>query len=165
MLTLKCQECNNEFEAQRTSAKFCSPKCRVKFNSKSEEPKNVYGVEMSTVSEINKEFFKVMDEASRNEPPTWATSHSVVNTPNKPLDANRTLIREPNDNFSLLLNEFNDLVENAPKYEEIKSKLGLIKNTAMNSKLTPRQQDAILDRITFYKNGQYDLKPKSLKLT
>lgn len=39
MITLKCQECGNEFSAQRSSAKFCSTKCRVKFNSKEEQVK------------------------------------------------------------------------------------------------------------------------------
>lgn len=34
MITVKCTECNKEFEAQRTSAKFCSANCRVKFNNK-----------------------------------------------------------------------------------------------------------------------------------
>lgn len=36
MITVKCKECGNSFEAKRTSAKFCSPNCRVKFNSKTE---------------------------------------------------------------------------------------------------------------------------------
>lgn len=36
MITVKCKECGNSFEAQRTSAKFCSSNCRVKFNAKPE---------------------------------------------------------------------------------------------------------------------------------
>lgn len=34
MITLNCLECGKSFEAQRSSAKFCSPNCRVKFNNK-----------------------------------------------------------------------------------------------------------------------------------
>lgn len=34
MLTLTCTNCNANFEAQRSSAKFCSDTCRVKFNLK-----------------------------------------------------------------------------------------------------------------------------------
>lgn len=34
MLTLNCIECGKSFEAQRSSAKFCSANCRVKFNNK-----------------------------------------------------------------------------------------------------------------------------------
>lgn len=37
MITVKCIECGNSFEAHRTSAKFCSANCRVKFNNKSED--------------------------------------------------------------------------------------------------------------------------------
>lgn len=43
MITVSCIECNTKFEAQRTSAKFCSANCRVKYNNRpehqlSEEP-------------------------------------------------------------------------------------------------------------------------------
>ena len=31
-----CLQCNKEFDAQRNTAKFCSPNCRVKFNNKEE---------------------------------------------------------------------------------------------------------------------------------
>lgn len=34
MITVNCLECGKTFEAQRSSAKFCSPNCRVKFNNK-----------------------------------------------------------------------------------------------------------------------------------
>lgn len=32
MIQVKCLKCDKEFEAQRSSAKFCSAKCRVDFN-------------------------------------------------------------------------------------------------------------------------------------
>lgn len=31
-VTLKCQNCSKEFEAQRSTAKFCSDACKVAFN-------------------------------------------------------------------------------------------------------------------------------------
>ena len=34
MITVTCIECGKKFEAQRTSAKFCSANCRVKWNNK-----------------------------------------------------------------------------------------------------------------------------------
>ena len=37
MLTLNCIECGKSFEAQRSSAKFCSPNCRVKFNNEKDK--------------------------------------------------------------------------------------------------------------------------------
>jgi recombination protein RecA len=40
MITVKCLECGNSFEAQRSTAKFCSDNCRVKFNNKPEH-KNI----------------------------------------------------------------------------------------------------------------------------
>lgn len=41
MITVTCIECGKNFEAQRTSAKFCSPNCRVKWNNKQgDDPKN-----------------------------------------------------------------------------------------------------------------------------
>lgn len=43
MVTLTCIECSKSFEAQRSSAKFCSPNCRVKFNKRGgakNDPKN-----------------------------------------------------------------------------------------------------------------------------
>jgi len=29
---MKCEQCGNEFEAQRSTARFCSAKCRVAYN-------------------------------------------------------------------------------------------------------------------------------------
>lgn len=37
MTQTNCLECGKSFEAQRSTAKFCSPKCRVKYNIKSAE--------------------------------------------------------------------------------------------------------------------------------
>ena len=153
MITVKCQECSKEFEAQRSSAKFCSANCRVKFNSK--EQSKIEPI-LDQVEE-KKVYYTPKEESTEKRPKETQIKED--------LGLSRTLVCEPNVNFTLLLHEFNELVENQKKYSEIKTKLDFIKNTATNSKLTPRQQDAILDRINFFKNGQYDLKPKELKLT
>ena len=42
MITIKCIECGNDFNAKRESAKFCSTNCRVKWNNK---PKNKTRIE------------------------------------------------------------------------------------------------------------------------
>lgn len=34
MTNIKCIECGKKFEAQRSTAKFCTPNCRVKYNNK-----------------------------------------------------------------------------------------------------------------------------------
>lgn len=34
MITVKCEECGKSFEAKRSTAKFCSANCRVKYNNK-----------------------------------------------------------------------------------------------------------------------------------
>jgi hypothetical protein len=36
-MKVKCQNCETVFEAQRTTAKFCSDKCRVQFNRKQKD--------------------------------------------------------------------------------------------------------------------------------
>lgn len=41
MITVKCIECGKDFEAQRTSAKFCTPNCRVKWNNKPENKERI----------------------------------------------------------------------------------------------------------------------------
>lgn len=33
MVTVKCQQCGKNFKAKRSTAKFCSSNCRVKFNA------------------------------------------------------------------------------------------------------------------------------------
>lgn len=65
MITVTCIECGKNFEAQRTSAKFCSPNCRVKWNNKnqSEEepevlPPTTFVVESTGIKEKPKEMSK-----------------------------------------------------------------------------------------------------------
>ena len=52
MITLKCKECGTDFEAQRTSAKFCSAKCRVKFNNTTEDENPVPKLEPPKVDKV-----------------------------------------------------------------------------------------------------------------
>lgn len=61
MIQLDCLECGNKFEAQRSSAKFCSDKCRVKFNSKSPvEVPEILIIEPQTKMVVTKERLKVI---------------------------------------------------------------------------------------------------------
>ena len=176
-ITVRCQECNNEFEAQRTSAKFCSAKCRVKFNSRGETPKE---------AQIKPEIEKVVE--STQIPIEACTMHdkkhegdSIVGFDvTKPLvyeKQNETVIlasivdsgfghiariekkpiSAPNQTFDQLLKRFHDLIESNPKPSDIKLKLEQIKESAKLSNLTPRQTDAIVDRCNFYAKGQYKL--------
>ena len=70
-----------------------------------------------------------------------------------------------NNNFSELLNEFNNLVEPQPPLAKIKDQLLVIKSKASSKSLTPRQVDAIYDRVNNYINGQYDTQKHNLKLS
>lgn len=61
MITLDCLECGISFEAQRTSAKFCSPNCRVKFNNKIPvEVPDILIIEPATKMVVTKEKLKVV---------------------------------------------------------------------------------------------------------
>jgi recombination protein RecA len=52
MITVKCLECNTPFEAQRTSAKFCSANCRVKYNNKHDSQESVPSEERTQAIEL-----------------------------------------------------------------------------------------------------------------
>ena len=64
-------------------------------------------------------------------------------------------LKNVNLNFDQLLKEFHGLIENSPKISEIKLKLENLKEKAKQANLTPRQTDAIIDRVNNYQNGQY----------
>lgn len=85
MITVKCIECGTNFEAQRTSAKFCSANCRVKFNNRPdqqsapESPKNevedvpktkmvvtAKGIELKPSDERLKEMRSMMDKINKD---------------------------------------------------------------------------------------------------
>lgn len=69
-----------------------------------------------------------------------------------------------NNNFSELLIEFNNLVESQPQLSKIKDQLLVIKAKATSKSLTPRQVEAIHDRVNNYFNGTYDTQKHNLKL-
>lgn len=56
MITL-CQNCGNEFEAQRTTAKYCSDKCRVQASRKHQQT-DVYFNARSMIFRIEKDMNK-----------------------------------------------------------------------------------------------------------
>lgn len=64
MITVKCKECGNSFEAHRTSAKFCSSNCRVKFNSKSD------AVQEEKIASIAPRTKLVVDSSGLKEKPS-----------------------------------------------------------------------------------------------
>lgn len=60
------------------------------------------------------------------------------------------------DQFSVLLKKFNDLVKNTPPIDKVRPKLAEIKKeTLLATELTERQQAAIIDRCNNYLNGDY----------
>lgn len=69
-----------------------------------------------------------------------------------------------NNNFSELLSEFNNLVDLQPPVAKIKDQLLVIKSKASSKSLTPRQVDAIHDRVNNYINGTYNTQKHILKL-
>lgn len=81
-----------------------------------------------------------------------------------PKNTKRILQGELNQNFDVLIREFNKLIESEQRGKSLFEKLEEIKLTAIASKLTPRQQDAIVDRCNFAINGEYDISKHNLKL-
>lgn len=128
MITVKCQECGTSFEAQRTSAKFCSANCRVKFNSR------------NTVSDV------IIEDTVEEKPQFIVVKERVKET--------ESVSNEPY--FKVVLKKFNDLVENNPSVSSIKSELLSIREEAINnSELNYRQTEAITARVDNYINGDY----------
>lgn len=66
MIKVKCTECKKDFEAQRTSAKFCSANCRVKFNNKLGEYKD----KVTVASDI-KQKKKGKNDKPEHNPASW----------------------------------------------------------------------------------------------
>ena len=56
-MTVICENCKKPFEAQRTSARFCSDKCRVQHNRKKKESDAYFDVR-STIYRISKDMEK-----------------------------------------------------------------------------------------------------------
>jgi recombination protein RecA len=83
MITVNCIECGKTFDAQRSSAKFCSPNCRVKWNNKPE----------------NKDKPEEIEEIQKSEPKT-----KMVVTPTElkeaPSDESWKVVRDTMDKIN-----------------------------------------------------------------
>jgi len=158
MIKVNCQECGKEFEAKRTSAKFCSANCSVKFKSRIQDPK-----EAQQEPEIEKVVESTQNKLEGLE------SHKIVEVEfiygsqlDKAKIISKELVGDSNSKFDQLLKQFNNLVDLTDKPKDIKLKLEQIKETSKNSNLTPRQTDSIVDRVNFYLNNQYGKAKHSL---
>lgn len=143
MITLKCQECGNDFPAQRTSAKFCSTKCRVKFNSKE-------GEEVS--KEDNGIFFVpetplIIAESNPIENPLAKIKGVFLGS-----ELTKTATKSV---FQLLLIEFNKYAMNDVPAKDCKKELLALKEKSSHHNLNYRQKEAILERVDHYLNGTY----------
>lgn len=78
MINTKCVECGKEFEAQRSSAKFCSSACRIKHNRKSEEEiKANKPVEEESGIPVKRETKLIISENGLQEKPSDETNKKV----------------------------------------------------------------------------------------
>lgn len=84
--------------------------------------------------------------------------------PETPKNTKRILNGESNQNFDVLLREFNKLVSSEESRESLFVKFAEIRQAALSSKLSPRQVGAICDRIDNYIKRQYDTQNHNLKL-
>lgn len=111
MITVKCIECGSNFEAQRSSAKFCSANCRVKFNNKNEklineQPKQDPKPELSLKLKVTTTKIEENDESMKE-------ARSMMDKINKDYGVGTVMVLGdvPNDGYdvistgSLLLNE------------------------------------------------------------
>lgn len=187
MITVKCQECSKEFEAQRTSAKFCSANCRVKFNSRVQTPKEAQQEPETerTVESTQNSVQVVFEEykpafVEKKVIDKLVDKHSLT-TEQHIEDYQKLLSKQdyvgsiarieekpnlqPNQTFDQLLKQFNSLADLSEKPKDIKLKLEQIKESAKNSNLTPRQTDAIVDRCNHFLNNNYNQSKHNLKLS
>lgn len=157
MVTLKCLECSKEFEAQRSSAKFCSTKCRVDYNRKSGDSEKGIQEFVATVS-INAALKQVEEEQIIHNPEPEITPKPekiVLPKAKGIMMGSDYLAAIPKTTFQNLLIEFNSLVEDLPPIKKIEDKLYDLILQAQNSDLTARQAEAIRDRCIYYLKGQY----------
>lgn len=157
MVTVKCLECKKDFEAQRSSAKFCSTKCRVDYNRRSEEQETE--VQPTGIIELKKEPELVVKEElinAFNAPVELPKPQKVVLPKAKGIMMGADYLAElPKTMFQKLLIEFNGLVEDLPPISKIEANLmGLIEKS-QHPELTARQSEAIRERCINYLTGQY----------
>lgn len=173
MVTLKCLECSKEFEAQRSSAKFCSPKCRVDYNRKSGEEKNVVSLKDVVTPEvvnaarveIEKHAFPTnispeLKEVVYGIEPETAPKPEKVALPkaNGIMLGADYLAALPKTTFQKLLIEFNSLIDEQPPIKQVEAKLYELIEKSQHPDLNARQSEAIRSRCINYLTGQYGKK-------
>jgi len=175
MVTLKCLECSKEFEAQRSSAKFCSTKCRVDYNRRSVEDEKDLQKAASAIS-IN----SALKQIEKEEETTFQGFIELVNPQPEPVTfgiiprtEEAVLIPEemPNSHikvpekvvfgkaaFKELLTEFNLLIDNQAPIKQVEGKLYELIEKSQHHDLNARQSEAIRARCINYLTGQYGKK-------
>lgn len=165
MVTLKCLECSKEFEAQRSSAKFCSTKCRVDYNRRSEEQKTEVQPTGIIEEKINKQVENFV-KLPTTEPelkgiiPAKETEKIVLPKAKGIMLGADYLADVPKTTFQKLLIQFNLLVEEQPPVKDIEAVLYDLIEKSSHPDLTPRQSEAIRERCINYLKGQYGTKSK-----
>jgi len=163
MVTVKCQECGTEFSAQRASAKFCSTKCRVKFNKKNPESEQKFESDNflikkpKEVVEITKAQIVVIPKGlSQPLVPNPVVVPKGVNF----ASGSDLLKSTPKSTFQLMLAEFNGLVMEQPPVSQVKNQLLDLLKRAEHPEFTFRQVEAIRERCINYLNGTYGVSAK-----
>lgn len=165
MVTLKCLECSKEFEAQRSSAKFCSTKCRVDYSRRSEEQKTEVQPTGIIEEKINKQVENFVNMPT-TEPelkgiiPAKEPEKIVLPKAKGIMLGADYLADVPKTTFQKLLIQFNLLVEEQPPVKDIKAVLYDLIEKSSHPDLTPRQSEAIRERCINYLKGQYGTKSK-----
>lgn len=164
MVTLKCLECSKEFEAQRSSAKFCSTKCRVDYNRRSVEDEKDLQKAASAISinaalkQIEKEeetTFQGFVELVNPQP----EPHKVVLPKAKDIMLGADYLADvPKTTFQKLLIEFNSLIDEQPPIKQVEGKLYELIEKSQHHDLNARQSEAIRSRCINYLTGQYGKK-------
>lgn len=163
MVTLKCLECSKEFEAQRSSAKFCSTKCRVDYNRRGEEQKTE--VQPTGVIELKKEPELVVKEElinAFNAPVELPKPEKVALPKAKGIMLGADYLADtPKTTFQKLLIEFNSLIDEQPPIKQVEGKLYELIEKSQHPDLNARQSEAIRERCINYLTGQYGKKKQS----
>ena len=159
MIKVNCQECGKEFEAQRTSAKFCSANCRVKFNSKVGNPNQPQ---------------KEAQQEPETEKAVESTQNGLegVNKDYKPAFIEKEVMDKLVAKYDNPVTALKDYTENNIKdfeYEKIEAITGdltiLIKEKNLDIKLSG-DSNSKFDQLLKQFNSLVDLtdKPKDIKL-
>jgi recombination protein RecA len=93
MITVNCIECGKTFDAQRSSAKFCSPNCRVKWNNKPENKDKPEEIEEIQKSEPKTKM--VVTPTELKEAPSeesWKVVRDTMDKINKDFGAGSVMI-------------------------------------------------------------------------